>query len=61
MSQQILSNITAILARLDRLEKANEALAAEIQELKQRPTPEPKTLHLDAKPGRQQAAGNGNN
>ncbi len=58
MSQQILSNIAAIITRLDRLEQSNEALAARVKQLEQRPTPEPaKTLHLDhGKPGRQQAA-----
>ncbi len=54
MSQQVLSNITQIITRLDRLEKANEALAARVLELEQRPTPA-KTLSLEGKPGRQQA------
>lgn len=39
MSQQILSNMNAIITRLDRLEQANEALAARIGKLETAATP----------------------
>lgn len=53
MSQQINTYLTMAFAEIEGLKKANEALAARVLELEQRPTP--KTLSLD-KPGRQQAA-----
>lgn len=57
MSQQQNTYLNMAFAEIEKLKQANEALAARVLKLEQRPTPEPpKTLTLDAKPGRQQAA-----
>lgn len=58
MSQQTNTYLNMAFAEIEKLKQANEALAARVTQLEQRPTPEPaKTLHLDhGKPGRQQAA-----
>ena len=55
MSQQQNTYLNMAFAEIEKLKQANEALAARVLKLEQRPTPEPANT-LSLKPGRQQAA-----